>query len=181
MKRIKNGLRSAASSFHRVWKAEPIATIVCIALWVLWLLAFIAALSKEVTAIVETNPQDLVKLTEEREAPIDSVEQQWTRFIEALAQVESGCSASVVGEADDVGYLQITPTYVRDVNRVVGYERYDLDDRYSIELSIEMFNILQAAYNPSRDLHFALKLHNPLAPVSYHRKVMAVYQRLLVE
>jgi len=51
-----------------------------------------------------------------------------------------------------VGKLQIWPIVVYDVNRIVGYEKYTLDDRLNSRKSEEMFWIYQTYYNPKMDL-----------------------------
>ena len=89
---------------------------------------------------------------------------EWDIFVEALIQVES--------KANDVGILQITPIYVKDVNRILGEDKYDLSCRTDTEKSLEMFEILQGHYNPSKSIDKAIKLHNPKAPQSYRIKIM---------
>lgn len=97
---------------------------------------------------------------------------EWDIFIQALIQVESEGKADAVGKANDVGILQITPIYVKDVNRILGEEKYDLGCRTDTEKSLEMFEILQGHYNPSKSIDKAIKLHNPKAPQSYRNKIM---------
>lgn len=105
----------------------------------------------------------------------------WDLFTEALILHESKGDDKAVGALGDSGCLQIMPIYVNDVNRILGYARYTLEDRFYRKKSIEMFNIIQNHYNPGKDPHLALKLHNPLAPVSYHEQVMAIYWILVGE
>lgn len=102
----------------------------------------------------------------------------WNAFIEALIHVESRGDSAAVGTKNDVGVLQITPIMINDANRIIGEPRYALDDRTDRDKSIEIFNIIQNHYNPDHDLHFALKIWNSKAPVSYHRAVMDEYNRL---
>jgi alpha-mannosidase len=97
---------------------------------------------------------------------------EWDIFVEALIQVESEGKADAVGKTNDVGILQITPIYVKDVNRILGEERYTLSCRTDIEKSLEMFEILQSHYNPNKDINKAIKLHNPRAGQSYRIKIM---------
>lgn len=97
---------------------------------------------------------------------------EWDIFIEALIQVESEGKADAVGKTNDVGILQITPIYVKDVNRILGEDRYSLSCRTDTEKSLEMFEILQNHYNPDKDIDKAIKLHNPKAPQSYRIKIM---------
>lgn len=102
----------------------------------------------------------------------------WDIFTEALIWVESKGDEKAVGKKDDVGVLQITPILLKDCNRILGYEKYRLNDRYDREKSIEMFNLIQDHYNPQHDFHWALKLWNSGAPLSYHRKVMDKYNEI---
>lgn len=97
---------------------------------------------------------------------------EWDIFVEALIQVESEGKADAVGKTNDVGILQITPIYVKDVNRILGEEKYDLSCRTDTEKSLEMFEILQGHYNPNKDIDKAIKLHNPRAGQSYRIKIM---------
>lgn len=102
----------------------------------------------------------------------------WDIFINALIWVESKGDCMAIGKKNDVGVLQITPILVKDVNRILKEERYSLEDRYIREKSIEMFNIVQDHYNPQHDFHWALKLWNSGAPLSYHRKVMDKFNEI---
>lgn len=97
---------------------------------------------------------------------------EWDIFVKALIQVESEGKADAVGKTNDVGILQITPIYVKDVNRILGEDKYDLSCRTDTEKSLEMFEILQGHYNPSKSIDKAIKLHNPKAPQSYRIKIM---------
>lgn len=97
---------------------------------------------------------------------------EWDIFIQALIQVESEGKADAVGKTNDVGILQITPIYVKDVNRILGEDKYDLSCRTDTEKSLEMFEILQGHYNPSKSIDKAIKLHNPRAGQSYRIKIM---------
>lgn len=97
---------------------------------------------------------------------------EWDIFIQALIQVESEGKEDAVGKTNDVGILQITPIYVKDVNRILGEEKYGLSCRTDKRKSLEMFEILQNHYNPDKDIDKAIKLHNPKAPQSYRTKIM---------
>ena len=60
-------------------------------------------------------------------------------LFEALAYVESrGYSGAFNAKEDAAGLLQIRPIMVRDVNRIVGHDRWTLDDRWSAARSREM-------------------------------------------
>ena len=103
---------------------------------------------------------------------------EWNNFVKALIYVESKGDSLAVGTKDDVGVLQLRPIYVDEVNRIIGDSVFSYDDRYSMEKSLQMFEIMQGHYNKEKCLHYALKLHNPYAPLSYHRKVMEYYNEL---
>lgn len=102
----------------------------------------------------------------------------WELFTQALIWVESKGDSNAVGTKNDVGVLQITPILLEDCNRIIGYERYTLKDRLDSLKSVEMFNLIQDHYNPQHDFHWALKLWNSGAPLSYHRKVMDKFNEI---
>lgn len=116
-----------------------------------------------------------------QEAEILSPSDDWDTFRTAVGCIESGNDDALVGKRNDVGRLQITPILLKDANRIVGYERYFLEDRNDADKSAEIWNVIQDYYNPSHDLHLALKIWNPRAPLSYHRKIMSEYTRLQAE
>lgn len=101
-----------------------------------------------------------------------SKEDSWNDFIEALVWVESKGNCCAVGDKDDTGVLQIRKPIVDDCNRILGCEMFTYEDRLDSLKSVQMFNVIQDHYNPSHDKHFALKIWNSRAPISYHRKVM---------
>ena len=102
----------------------------------------------------------------------------WELFTQALIWVESKGNSKAVGKCDDIGVLQIRPIIVEDCNRILGYERFTLTDRLDSLKSVGMFNIIQDHYNPQHDYHWALKLWNSGAPLSYHRKVMDKFNEI---
>lgn len=104
--------------------------------------------------------------------------EDWDCFISAIVSVESNGKWDAKGKNNDVGVLQITPILVRDCNRILGREKYTLADRLDSLKSVEMFNVVQRHYNPQRDYHWALKLWNSGAPLSYHRKVMDKFNEI---
>ncbi len=81
----------------------------------------------------------------------DCEDTDWDRLVDAVIYVESRGNDSAVGDGGKaVGCLQIHPIAVREVNRIlVKYNltaNYTLNDRYSKEKSIEMFNIISEEY-----------------------------------
>ena len=102
----------------------------------------------------------------------------WVYFVQALIVVESEGNPLAVGKSNDVGILQITPIYVREVNRILGDDIYTLDDRTCIYKSLAMFEVYQAHHNPNKDILRAIKVHNPGAGQWYTDKVMEQFNRL---
>ena len=114
------------------------------------------------------------------DTPIVQIEpvSDWEMLIEALIQVESEGNPFAVGKTNDLGILQITPIYVREVNRILKEDIYLLEHRTDIEKSIEMFEIYQAHYNPNKNIKKAIKLHNPGAGQWYTNKVMNEFNKI---
>ena len=102
----------------------------------------------------------------------------WHLFTTALMKVESGHRHDAIGLTDDVGVLQITPIYVREVNRILGQQKYSLEDRFNKYKSIEMFEIMNEKYNPEKSFYKAMRLHNPNAPESYRKAILNEYYKL---
>lgn len=108
----------------------------------------------------------------------DGRDYDWEMFTQALIWVESKGDSKAVGKLDDIGVLQIRPIIVEDCNRILEMEVFKLEDRLDSLKSVEMFNIIQDHYNPQHDYHWALKLWNSGAPLSYHRKVMDKFNEI---
>ena len=72
-------------------------------------------------------------------------------LIDAIIYVESrGNTKAHNIKEDAVGCLQIRPIMLREVNRLLGYNKYKLADRWSKAKSIEMFNVIkQHTTNPT--------------------------------
>lgn len=102
----------------------------------------------------------------------------WERLILALIEVESNGNEKAIGKTNDVGVLQITPIYVADVNRILGFDKYCLNCRVNREKSIEMFEIYQKHYNPNKNIDKAIRLHNPRAGTVYRNKVLNEFKKI---
>jgi hypothetical protein len=111
--------------------------------------------------------------------PLSDTVDHWAIWTEALIEVESGGDNYAVGRTNDWGCLQITPILVREVNRIQSERKFSMNDAKDRNKSIEMYNIIQAYYNPGHDRHLALKIWNPRAPVSYHKRVEEEYNKLI--
>ena len=111
--------------------------------------------------------------------PAPDTVDHWHLWTLALMEVESGGDNYAVGRTNDWGCLQITPILVREVNRIQSERKFSMNDAKDRNKSIEMYNIIQAYYNPGHDRHLALKIWNPRAPVSYHKRVEEEYNKLI--
>ena len=96
---------------------------------------------------------------------------EWDAFIRALIYVESRGNTEAVSKCNAVGILQITPIYVKEVNRILKEERYTLEDRTDPEKSLEMFGVMQDYHNPEHDIDRAIKMHNPGAGEKYSKAI----------
>ena len=111
---------------------------------VMLLVLLIIASSCNLNIYQEVREERTTVLSEKKQEP-----SEWDIFIEALIRVESEGKADAVGKTNDVGILQITPIYVKDVNRILGEERYTLAERTDIEKSLEMYAINDPSVKPS--------------------------------
>jgi len=78
------------------------------------------------------------------------------KLIAAIIEVESGGDTLAYNSKEDAaGCLQIRPIMVREVNRLLGKDKYTLKDRWSKAKSIEMFNILRSHLKGASDEEIA--------------------------
>jgi len=67
------------------------------------------------------------------------------KLINAIIYVESkGDDLAYNSKENAAGCLQIRPIALREVNRILGYKKYTLNDRWSRAKSIEMFNVIKS-------------------------------------
>jgi hypothetical protein len=65
-------------------------------------------------------------------------------LIDAIIYVESRGDINAYNAKENaVGCLQIRPIMLREVNRLLGYNKYKLADRWNKQKSIEMFNVIK--------------------------------------
>lgn len=139
----------------------------------------IAIISCLLTSFVwaKTIPKEkgIIEVVKVEEQKVD-----WDKLIEAIIWRESrGNDNAINNKTNAAGCMQITPIYLKQCNNIVGHNKYKLSDRYNRRKSIEMFNIYQSHFNPDKDLHLAIKLHNPRASYSYHRDIENKYNELI--
>ena len=107
---------------------------------------------------------------------------KWSLIIDAIAQIESGRNPKVVSkDGMYVGYLQIAPILVRECNRIVGYNKYTYQDRYSKDKSIQMFIDFQEHHNPEGNVEKAIRLWNSgdIKCMERKSKTEAYYQKVI--
>lgn len=107
-------------------------------------------------------------------------------FIDAIIWCESRKDSLAVNHSSDAkGILQITPIYVKEVNRILEIQgsekRYHLRDRKSNILSKEMFAIYQAYHNPDFNKRKCLKQHRGINSHGYNKAVFDKYKELRTE
>lgn len=96
---------------------------------------------------------------------------RWDKLRTAIIAVESEGKLKAVN-GNCVGVLQISPVYVDQCNKILGYNKYKLRDRYDSLKSIEMFELYQNHFNVYRDESKAIKIHNPKAGNWYRKRVL---------
>jgi len=152
---------------------KPKHTLIILMILAIILTLAVSNYSKdEKTAVIEQKEPQIENL-DTIQIPTD-----WNLFIEALIFVESRGNENAVGNGDCVGVLQITPIYVRECNRLIGYEKYDIMDRFDSLKSIELFTIIQSHYNPEKDIEKAIYLHNKNAPKEYKNKIINKFNEI---
>lgn len=65
-------------------------------------------------------------------------------LIDAIIYVESRGDINAYNAKENaVGCLQIRPIMLKEVNRLLGYNKYKLADRWNKQKSIQMFNVIK--------------------------------------
>ena len=95
----------------------------------------------------------------------------WEILKSAIIYVESkGKHAAKNGRC--VGVLQLMPCYVAEVNNLLGFKKYSLNDRLDRQKSLEMFEIYNKYKNPHHNIIKAIRLHNPKGGNKYVKKIV---------
>ena len=102
---------------------------------------------------------------------IENTLSEWEIMKLAIVKTESEFNPLAVGKSEDWGIFQITPIYVKEVNRILGEEKYSHEDAFNPEKSMAMFTIMQNHHNPENDIDRAIASHNPTASSAYSVKV----------
>ncbi len=100
----------------------------------------------------------------------------WQMMQMAIIKTESGFNIQAEGKNNDRGIFQITPIYVKEVNRLQDSVVFTHEDAYDMDKSLKMFNIVQTHHNPDSSFDKALMNHNSNGMLSgYGRKVKENY------
>lgn len=92
---------------------------------------------------------------------VNENDDNWEHMINAIIHVESKGNEKIISKNGiHHGILQISPIIVKDCNRILGKNKFKLEDRLNKEKSIEMFNIIQNYYNPNKNIEKAIRLWN---------------------
>lgn len=82
-------------------------------------------------------------------------------ILQIISFVESSFNIFAYNEIEEAaGILQIRPIMVAEVNQIVGYKKFTLDDRWCKEKSYQMFKIYQDFVNPQYDEILAARFWN---------------------
>lgn len=98
----------------------------------------------------------------------------WDMFTMALIKVESDYDSLAVSTVGAKGYFQITPIYVKEVNKI-HKTKFTMDDVINLETAYQIFDLMQQAHNQDYDMNKAIILHNGKHEW-YRRRVMNAYE-----
>ncbi len=98
---------------------------------------------------------------------------EWELTIQAITAVESNNDDTALSSSSSAaGRFQQLECYVEDCNRILGKKKYSLADRHNPVKAREMFDIIQAHYNPERDCRKAILLHRGKNSKAYLKAVL---------
>ena len=141
--------------------------------YLLYAVFFISMMTNFILAIKVNHPKGENFLAEETAIVQDTLS-EWNTLQLAIAMTESEFNPKAVGKTNDYGIYQITPIYVKEINRLLGEQVYTHNQAFDIEKSVEMFNVMQSFKNPNQDIETAIYFHNK-APW-YKKKVLRNYK-----
>lgn len=84
---------------------------------------------------------------------------EWEIFTLALMKVESDYDPTAVSSVGARGYFQITPIYVKEVNRIHN-TNFTFDQVTDFNTAWQIFDLMQKGHNPDYNMDKALELHN---------------------
>lgn len=120
-------------------------------------LSFVANVSAII--YVKDLKSSMTETTEVEEEKITDTLSDWDIFTLALMKVESEYNNDAVSSVGARGYFQMTPIYVKEVNRI-HHTDYTFDQVTDFDKAYEIFDLMQKAHNPNYNMNKALELHN---------------------
>lgn len=99
----------------------------------------------------------------------------WELLKIAIIWQESKGNSEAIG-GNGYGIYQITPIYVKECNRILGYNKYTHTDAFKDSLANDMFEVVQSYHNTEKCVKKAIKLHNK--GDKYYQEVMNKYNML---
>lgn len=122
-----------------------------------------------------TPKQEKIILKEKKEfVTIPKYMSDWDMFTMALIKVESEYDSLAVSSVGAKGYFQITPIYIKEVNKI-HKTKFTMDDVINLETAYQIFDLMQQAHNKNYNMDKAIILHNGKHEW-YRRRVMDAYE-----
>ena len=146
--------------------------------YLLYAALFISMMTNFILVIKVNHLKDDILLAEEIALAQDYVHKSdtlsdWEVFTLALIKVESEYNNNAVSSVGAKGYFQMTPIYVKEVNRIHNTD-FTFDQVTDFYKAYEIFDLMQKAHNPEYNMDRALELHN--GKHNWYRK--KVYQEM---
>ena len=89
------------------------------------------------------------------------LEYNFDDLLQALADVESSNDPNAYNKREfAAGLYQIRPIYLKDVNRILGYPCFSLDDRYDPIRAAQMVFVYLSHYGRCMNIAFLARIHN---------------------
>ena len=98
-------------------------------------------------------------------------------IINSIIQIESE-NNNITRNGDNIGILQIRPIMVYEINRILGYKKYKLKDRFDPIKSIEMFKIYTNHHTPDWNLELVARRWNGGCNGEYKKKTLSYYLKI---
>lgn len=122
---------------------------------------FLLVLFGSILSPVRNEPTHFKPVLLQRKEVIDMDILHRQKVLLSIMEEESRFQPDVINKSENaVGLLQIRPIMIREVNRLIGEERFTNTDRKDLYKSVEIFVIYQNHFNPEWDLEKAARLWN---------------------
>lgn len=107
-------------------------------------------------------------------SPLTYRESDTDRLIKIIEHIESRHNENA-RNGKYVGTLQISPTMVREVNRINGYEKYSLSDRNDSLTSANIFKDIMQHHNKEKSIRKAVIIWRGKDNPNYRKKVIDMF------